>query len=352
MHMARRWGQKVAPKAESVPKPTVAPTSGAVASSLQTFEISTSDPLEALEISSSLFFPHRYTTIGTGAPFSFGLNVATFEGLTVGLVALGGEIALKNDQLGAYHIRAPLRGRLLSTTLRGQIVAAPGHAAVYRPDDSTALACLDPETLIWLIKLDAATLERYLTELLGEPAPYVVDLAPTLDVTSPEGAAFWALTEPLRNRVALAALASNSLVAKPYVEMVASALLHCVEHRHSERLRTPPQRASRPIVASAVEQIRAAPQHAWTVAALAAGSFCSVRSLQAGFVHDLGTTPMRYLASVRMAGAHGDLARADPFLSSVSGIATDWGFSHLGRFSAAHRRSFGESPSQTLHRLR
>jgi AraC-like DNA-binding protein len=350
--MARRRGQKVAPKAESVPKPTVSPTSGAVASSLQTFEIFTSDPLEALEISSSLFFPHRYTTIGTGQPFSWGLNVATFEGLTVGLVALGGEVALKNDQLGAYHIRAPLQGRLLSTTRRGQVVASEGHAAVYRPDDSTALACLDPETLIWLVKFDTAALERYLAELLGEPVSNGIDLAPTLDLTSPEGAAFWALTEPLRNRVAVAALASNSLVSKPYVEMVANALLHSIDHRHSARLRTPPQRASRPIVARAVEQIRAAPRHAWTVATLASGSFCSVRSLQAGFVHDLGTTPMRYLAGVRMAGAHDDLARADPFLSSVSGIATEWGFSHLGRFSAAHRRTFGESPSQTLQRSR
>jgi AraC-like DNA-binding protein len=350
--MARRRGHKVAPKAESVPTPTVAPTSGVVASSLQTFEISTLDPLEALEISSSLFFPHQYTNIGTGAPFSYGLNVAAFEGLTVGVVALGGEIALKNDQLGAYHIRAPLQGRLLSTTRRGQTVASPGHAAVYRPDDSTALACLDPETLIWLIKFDADALERHLTELLGEPAPNIIDLAPTLDLGSAEGAAFWALTEPLRNRVALAALAGNSLVAKPYVEMVANALLLCVDHQHSERLRTPPQRSSRPIVARAVEQIRAAPQHAWTVAALASGAFCSVRSLQAGFVHDLGTTPMRYLAGVRMAGAHDELASADPFLNSVSGIATDWGFSHLGRFSAAHRRAFGESPSQTLHRPR
>jgi AraC-like DNA-binding protein len=350
--MAHRRGPKVAPKAESVPTFPVAPTSGVVASSLQTFEILTSDPLEALEISSSLFFPHRYTTIGTGAPFSYGLNVVTLEGLTVGLVALGGEIALKNDQLGAYHIRAPLQGRLLSTTRRGQVIASPGHAAVYRPDDSTALACLDPETLIWLIKFDAAALEAHLRELLGEPAPNIINLAPTLDLNSAEGAAFWALTEPLRNRVGLAALASNSLVAKPYVEMVTNALLHCVDHLYSEKLRTPPQRAPRPIVSRAVEQIRAAPQHAWTVAALAAGSFCSVRSLQAGFVHDLGTTPMRYLAGVRMAGAHDELARADPFFSSVSGIATDWGFSHLGRFSAAHRRAFGESPSQTLQQSR
>ncbi len=36
--------------------------------------------------------------------------------------------------------------------------------------------------------------------------------------------------------------------------------------------------------------------------------------------------------------------------SSVTGIALDWGFAHLGRFSVEYRERFGECPSQTLRR--
>ena len=33
---------------------------------------------------------------------------------------------------------------------------------------------------------------------------------------------------------------------------------------------------------------------------------------------------------------------------SVADTAFKWGFSHLGRFSAAYRREFGELPRETL----
>ncbi len=32
----------------------------------------------------------------------------------------------------------------------------------------------------------------------------------------------------------------------------------------------------------------------------------------------------------------------------MTDIATKWGFGHLGRFAAAYRARFGESPSHTL----
>ena len=40
------------------------------------------------------------------------------------------------------------------------------------------------------------------------------------------------------------------------------------------------------------------------------------------------------------------LARRDG--TSVSRIALDWGFEHLGRFASDYRQAFGETPSQTL----
>jgi AraC-like DNA-binding protein len=314
------------------------------------FELVTADPFEALEISSALFFPHRYTSIGTGAPFSWGLAVGVLDSLTVGVVSLGGEIALANDELGSYHLRAPVLGRLRSTTWSGDVLASPNSAAIYRPDEKSSLACLDSHTVIWLLKISAPEFERHLSTLLGGSVFDVVDLAPLLDLTTSAGAAFWALTEALRNPLTLSTLSAMPMVSKPYVEMVVSALLLCVEHRYSEQLGTPAKKAARPSVIKAVEQIHSDPQRAWTVATLAAGSFCSVRSLQASFSLELGTSPMRYLAAVRMRCAHNDLMLRSPHQETVSAIATKWGFSHLGRFSAVHKRTYGETPSNTLNR--
>ena len=38
----------------------------------------------------------------------------------------------------------------------------------------------------------------------------------------------------------------------------------------------------------------------------------------------------------------------DPASGTVTRIATESGFSHLGRFSVTYRAYFGESPSETL----
>jgi transcriptional regulator GlxA family with amidase domain len=86
-----------------------------------------------------------------------------------------------------------------------------------------------------------------------------------------------------------------------------------------------------------------------TVAALAARSHVSVRSLQQGFRAHVGTTPTAYLREVRLRRAHRDLLAADPSTVTVASVAYRWGFSNLGRFAAAYTARYQEPPSKTLH---
>ena len=102
------------------------------------------------------------------------------------------------------------------------------------------------------------------------------------------------------------------------------------------------------VVRQAMEFIESRPDLPPTVSALAAQCHVSVRTLQAAFRSELGISPMAYIREERMRRAHADLRAADPAISSVASIAHRWGFSHLGRFAAAYRTRYGETPSQTL----
>lgn len=82
---------------------------------------------------------------------------------------------------------------------------------------------------------------------------------------------------------------------------------------------------------------------------LCAVAGCSAKSLETLFLRSLGETPIRYMRRWRLWRVRRALAEADPREHSVSGIATDFGFWELGRFSAAYRALFGETPSRTLH---
>ncbi|WP_338772976.1 helix-turn-helix transcriptional regulator [Nocardia vulneris] len=86
------------------------------------------------------------------------------------------------------------------------------------------------------------------------------------------------------------------------------------------------------------------------IADIAAAGFVSVRTIQLAFRHHLHTTPMAYLRELRMHAAHDELDQCCAGDGcTVTGIAIEWGFSHPGRFAAAYRHLYGQSPHTTLN---
>ncbi|MFE7631113.1 helix-turn-helix domain-containing protein [Kocuria sp. NPDC057446] len=83
---------------------------------------------------------------------------------------------------------------------------------------------------------------------------------------------------------------------------------------------------------------------------IAAAARLSPRGLHAAFRRHLDTTPMRYLRTTRLDAAHTDLLSAATRGDTVREIAARWGFAHPGRFTAAYRAQYGETPTDTLCR--
>jgi len=88
------------------------------------------------------------------------------------------------------------------------------------------------------------------------------------------------------------------------------------------------------------------------VPALSRALGVSERTLRKLFNEIHGQPPSRHLRMLRLAQVRRVLLSARGQLVTVTGIATDFGFGELGRFSVEYRKVFGESPSETLHRGR
>ena len=74
----------------------------------------------------------------------------------------------------------------------------------------------------------------------------------------------------------------------------------------------------------------------------------SISKLERTFRRELCITPSRYILARRLHAVNSELESVVSRDAKVSDLAMEYGFSHLGRFSAAYRDQFGELPSQTL----
>jgi len=74
----------------------------------------------------------------------------------------------------------------------------------------------------------------------------------------------------------------------------------------------------------------------------------SKQTLQNSFKSLFGFTPQYFLRVLKLNIVHQELQKSQAGQSTVTKIASKWGFKHMGRFSAYYRELFRESPSETL----
>ena len=138
-------------------------------------------------------------------------------------------------------------------------------------------------------------------------------------------------------------------VARAIEEALVEAMVLCLAADYSEEVRNVHRHRAR-VMRRLEDTLAAKSGETLYMAELCAAVGATYWTLRDCCLEYLGMSPKRYLWMRRMNLARLALWSADPEKTTVTEIATNYGFWELGRFSVAYRSLFGEPPSAALRR--
>lgn len=199
------------------------------------------------------------------------------------------------------------------------------------------------------LRVDVARLEAACARWLGHPLDEPIQFA--LQPLSESFEKIWQDTMRLALSFGSMSQGLPNGAAASLDDFLLSLILNGHPHNFSAELASPVRAATPRLVAAAEQLLSERAASRVTVSEIAGELGVSVRSLQLGFRESRQTTPSAFLRQVRLEAAHRALKGGAPSVS-VTDVALESGFAHIGRFSAAYKAAFGEAPHTTLRRSR
>ncbi|MDL1975236.1 MAG: helix-turn-helix transcriptional regulator [Deltaproteobacteria bacterium] len=132
---------------------------------------------------------------------------------------------------------------------------------------------------------------------------------------------------------------------------IIAALLEGLPHNYTGEMQDQVRRIPAAVVRRAEEFIIAHLKDPLNIGDIAAAAGVSARSLHRNFRRHRGYSPLEFLRLARLKRVRAELETGRPNIT-VTSVAMDYGFFHLGRFSQFYKRRYGESPCKTLQRYR
>jgi len=270
-------------------------------------------------------------------------------------IAAGGVFAYHEH----YAVRMHLTGELLHNRFGFALpVQGPGLKFAGEEMESSRLAsAMTGEEMDvyaaaglkqFVVLLDHERLLRHADEA-GLPADVQRALLPGREtmplMARPQAVA--ALSQSLRHMLRLAAVGELQLGAEQFEEWIYGQALSILDTKDQPSGRPP----SAALVRRAIEVADASPG-ALPVATMCVQLRVSPSTLENAFKTVTGVTPHTFFLRRRLNKARTILLREDCTQRKVTDVATELGFSELGRFAVRYREMFGETPSETLKRER
>jgi AraC-like DNA-binding protein len=302
----------------------------------------------------ALFVPHHLDVVGRHQVLDVCISCARVDSVSLIYHRHGASVRVRAPCLRDFYLlQIPLRGEAQVRIGREEINCDPSRAFMISPNVEADMhfgrGC---EQLI--VRVDRVELERQLEKQLGRHIVAPLEFAPSVPLANTSASEITNLLRFMTSSLAERNGISSSDIARSHMaSLLMSGLLTCLDHNYREELANGGRRSAKPAyVSRAQEFLKQNVSRPIGPEDVATAVRVSTRALFVGFKTYLNTTPMRYLKDLRLDLVRETLSRLDPQRASITSVAMDYGFHHLGHFCAAYKERFGEQPRETLHNLR
>ena len=224
----------------------------------------------------------------------------------------------------------------------------------FQPGEIYMINADAPHAKIWrsdgrqiMIKVHRKDMERALEKLTGLPIQEPLMFDPHPRPLTGMAATFGQMIDVLSADLDLETSYFAALPDDAAENLILGLLLQALPNNYSHLLANPSTTVRPRHVRHAAEYIHAHSPDQMTLDELVAVAGVSKRSLHSGFRKYYGVSPMSYLRNVRLDRARFSL-KETASEATVTKVALECGFNHLGKFAGAYRDRFGELPSETL----
>jgi AraC-like DNA-binding protein len=313
------------------------------------------DPKGARDWMAAICGPHGLTVrCPNRLQFQHSGTVMRSMACRLGFVQYGTDVTVSvhhDTPLNCYSVSLPLTGQQ-ELSMEGRLwLSDRDQGLVLSPHVTQELAITGNCRKI-IVAIPSSALRQVLEELLQRPLDTDLTFEPQMDAADGEQAAWWRMVKFLLAEMGRTDLLFNHQHMIGELELaLVKGLLLSQPHNYTHAL-TETMRPSFPHYLSRAKQfIHENASEDIALEDIERATGVSRKKLFDGFRDHLGYAPMAYLKKFRLEAVRHEIL-TDRSERNVSSIAMNWGFSHLGRFSADYRAFFGESPSQTLKRAK
>lgn len=273
--------------------------------------------------------------------------------IAMGMISYGAAVAIHISKLKAYSISLPLEGKQ-SLVIHGAHYQSNSHQGLIVSNFAEQDLQIEQDCKKLQVVIPEVSMQMVLSDLLNQKIETPIIFNPQMELDHQQLLKMWwtNIENFLQFKKQHLSHYGLHMFAQDYENFMIKSLLLSHEHNFSDVLKAYAQHVIPEHIVKVRHYLMMHAQEQIGIEDIIRATGVSKSKLYAEFQHYYRMSPMLYLKKYRLQKIHDILVSnfTQPKLS-ISQLAFQWGFNHLGRFSQDYKHEFGESPSETKNRI-